>query len=228
MVDGVLVPSLSDLTNYFNMNMNMKPALIIVDMINDFYHPEGLLYDENSKKIWNPVISNIRTLLEVFRSKNLDIIYLATSHRKDCSDIGIGELPDSYTIPAMDFNRPYLSPCGFVGTKGAKIIDELTPLENDIIVMKRRYSGFFNTDLDMILRRKKINTLFMTGGDVDCCVKFTCADAYYRDYNVVLITDCVASDSEAEYSAAVQNIRKLLGTTRTLAQAVEWLNKTYP
>jgi nicotinamidase-related amidase len=205
----------------------MKPALLIIDMLKDFHHPYGICYDQNVQERWEPVILRIKNLLEVFRAKKLPVIHITTAHRKDYSDVEIGELTDAQTMPGMDFNRPYLRPCGFIGTKGAEIIDELAPIDNEMVVLKKRYSGFFNTDLDMILRRKGIDTLFMTGGDADSCVKFTSADAYFRDYNVVLITDCVESDTKEEYDAAVHNIRKLLGTTRTLVGAIEWLNTIY-
>lgn len=197
-------------------------------MLKDFHHPDGICVEKNPEDRWQLVIPRIRKLLEVFRAKKLPIIHIITIHRKDYSDVEIGELNDANTMSGMVFNRPYLRPCGFIGTKGAEIIDDLIPLDDETIVIKKRYSGFFNTDLDMILRRKGIDTLFTTGGDVDCCVKFTSADAYFRDYNVVLITDCVESDTKAEYDAAVQNIRKLLGTAKTLAEATEWLNTTYP
>lgn len=206
----------------------MKPALIIIDMLKDFHHPDGICYDKNAQDLWQSVILRIKKLLEVFRAKKLPVIHLITLHRKDYSDVEIGELNDAQPMPGIDFNRPYLRPCGFIGTKGAEIIDELTPKDDETIVIKKRYSGFFNTDLDMVLRRKGVDTLFMAGGDADCCVKFTSADAYFRDYNVVLITDCVESDTKAEYDAAVKNIRKLLGTTRTLAEAITWLNKIFP
>ena len=206
----------------------MKPALIIIDMQKDFQLSDGICYDKDSQDRWRPTISRIKALLDVFRSKKLPIIHIVTIHRRDYSDVEIGELDDTQTMPGMDFNRPYLRPCGFIGTKGAEIIDELTPKEDETIVIKKRYSGFFQTDLDMVLRRKGVNTLFMTGGDTDCCVRFTSADAYFRDYNVVLVTDCVEADTKAEYDAAIQNIRKLLGTTRTLAESTKWLNEAFP
>jgi nicotinamidase-related amidase len=206
----------------------VKPALIIIDMQKDFQVPGGLCYDKDSQIRWEPVTRNIKKLLEVFRSKKLPVIHVVTIHRQDYSDVEIGELSGAQTMPGMTFNHPYLHPCGFIGTTGAEVIDELKPKENETIVVKKRYSGFFNTDLDMVLRRKSIDTLFITGGDADCCVRFTSADAYFRDYNVIVVTDCVQSDTKAEYDAAIHNIRKLLGTTRTLVESTEWLDQVLP
>lgn len=204
----------------------MKPALLIIDMLKDFLHPDGICYGSCEQERWIPVIQNIQSVLNVFRVKKLPIIHIVTSHRNDYSDVEIGELTDLETLAGMDFNRPYLRPCGFVGSKGAEIIEELKPLDNEIVVIKRRYSGFFNTDLDMVLRRKKVDTLLMSGGDADCCVRFTSADAYFRDYNVVLLTDCVESDTKYEYDAAVQNIKKVLGVTRLHTEAIKWINQS--
>lgn len=206
----------------------MNPALIIIDMQKDFQVPGGLCYDADSQARWKPVIRKVKNLLDVFRSKKLPVIHIVTIHRQDYSDVEIGELSDAQTMPGMTFNRPYLRPCGFMGTKGAEVIDDLKPVENETIIVKKRYSGFFSTDLDMVLRRNGVDTLFITGGDADCCVRFTSADAYFRDYNVIVVTDCVESDTKVEYHAAIHNIRKLLGTTRTLAETTEWLDKTFP
>jgi ureidoacrylate peracid hydrolase len=83
------------------------------------------------------------------------------------------------------------------GEWGAEMVDELKVLmhPDDIHVEKVRMSGFYGTHLDQVLRTQGINTLFLTGVNTDQCVTTTMEDAYFRDYNAVLIVDATATSS---------------------------------
>ncbi|MFN3430155.1 MAG: cysteine hydrolase family protein, partial [Candidatus Sericytochromatia bacterium] len=92
------------------------------------------------------------------------------------------------------------------GSWGADIVDELKALmhEDDIHIEKVRMSGFYGTHLDQVLRTQGISTLWLTGVNIDQCVSTTMEDAYFRDYNVVLLSDATATSSPPYCKQAVE------------------------
>jgi nicotinamidase-related amidase len=89
------------------------------------------------------------------------------------------------------------------GTPGQEIIPELAPEAGDLIVQKYRSSGFWGTNLDMLLRSNVIKTVIMTGCTTEGCVESTARDALFNDYYVVLPEDCVASDDPRQHEASL-------------------------
>ncbi|HEX4714357.1 MAG TPA: isochorismatase family cysteine hydrolase, partial [Ktedonobacteraceae bacterium] len=89
------------------------------------------------------------------------------------------------------------------GTPGQEIIPELAPAAGDLIVQKYRSSGFWGTNLDMLLRSNAIETVIMTGCTTEGCVESTARDALFNDYYVVLPEDCVASDDPRQHEASL-------------------------
>ncbi|MHA1300552.1 MAG: cysteine hydrolase family protein [Candidatus Helarchaeota archaeon] len=146
-------------------------ALLIIDMLNDFLLESAPLEVPEGRKI----IPNLSTLLDYARSKKWSIIYLADNHKS--TD------PEFKILPAHCIK----------GTKGAEVIDELTPKDGEILIPKRRYSGFFGTDLDLWLRELGTKTVILTGILTNICVLYTSADASQRGYDVIVVKDGVAA-----------------------------------
>ncbi|MGM8213625.1 cysteine hydrolase family protein [Virgibacillus sp. W0430] len=164
---------------------NDNSAVLIIDMQNDSVRPDGALPAEGALNI----IDTIRELLELARKNNIPIIYITHIHRKDLSDFGIAH---------------YFEPPSVIeGTDGAEIIEELTPQKEDIIVTKTRYDGFFQTELDSILRQKKITNLIVSGVLTDGCVLGTVQHARSLDYKVCLLEDCTAGTTHEKHVAAL-------------------------
>src|SRR4029079_16644389 len=97
-----------------------------------------------------------------------------------------------------------------------KIVDELTPRRGDHVVPKHRFSGFFGTDLDALLRGLGVDTLIFTGCTTSVCVDSTVRDAFFRDYRCIVLEDCVAeplgSDTTpSNHEATLLTIEKLFG-----------------
>ncbi|MGH2490916.1 MAG: cysteine hydrolase family protein, partial [Candidatus Limnocylindria bacterium] len=115
----------------------MKRALLVIDMIEDFAHEGGSLYCGPSMGQIIPVIQ--QELARAHGSSEL-VVYLKDDH-----------LPD-------DAEFQMFPPHALVGTKGAEIIPELAPARGDVVIPKRRYSGFFGTDLDITLRERGVDT----------------------------------------------------------------------
>lgn len=160
-----------------------KTALLVIDMQNDFLSDEGW-YARKGIDIshMQKIIPHLKKLIAVMRRLNVPIIY--TRHMfRDVKDGGI-----------LVSVRPILKDGGLrCGTWGVEIIDELKPRPEDWIVQKSRLSAFFSTNLDLILRGLKVDTVILTGILTNQCVESTSREASFRDYKVIVISDCVGT-----------------------------------
>lgn len=156
----------------------VKPALLIIDMQNDFVRDGAPLKVGDASL----VIGTIRSVLEAFRAHRLPVFHILRVHRKDGSDVEI-------------FRRDLFQrmPFAVEGTEGAEVISELRPREGEYTVRKTRMSAFLHTDLDLVLRTIGIDTLFVTGIQTPNCVRATVFDASALNYRVVLVEDAVAA-----------------------------------
>lgn len=170
----------------------MRRALIVVDMIHDFVHEGGALYCGPSMARIVPVIQG-----ELARARGAGepVVYLADAH-----------LPD-------DAEFRMFPPHAIVGTKGAEIVPEVAPSETDIVIPKRRYSGFFGTDLDITLREKGVDTIRLVGDCTNICVLYTAADARNLGYAVEVVVDGVTSFDEDAHRGALKELERTLGAT---------------
>lgn len=197
-----------------------RTALIVVDMQNDFCAKGGYLdYRGVDYTADRKPIAPLQTLVPVLREQGLPIIWLnwgvrpdllnispslLHAHTQDGSGAGLGE-----TIPG---GAPILRKGGW----GAQIVDELDPGDRDIHVTKHRFSGFWDTELDSILRNMGLTTLFFAGVNADQCVMTTLQDATFLGYDALMLEDCVATTSPAYcMEATVYNVKLLFGFMTT-------------
>jgi nicotinamidase-related amidase len=97
------------------------------------------------------------------------------------------------------------------GTKGAEVIPELKKSEKDFVIPKRRYSGFFQTDLDILLKELGVKTVVMTGLHAHMCVRHTSADAYCLGYDVVVAKEATDSFTEEDYVNGLAYLKTCYG-----------------
>src|SRR5216683_5291172 len=168
----------------------MKRALVVVDMIEDFVHEGGALYCGPSMARIVPVIQRE---LERARSAGELVVYLTDEH-----------LPD-------DAEFAQVPPHALKGTEGAKIVPELAPRGGDIVIPKRRFSGFFGTDLDITLLERGVDTLRLVGNCTNICVLYTAADARNLGYAVEVVRDGVTSFDLEAHADALRELEKTLG-----------------
>ena len=166
-----------------------KTSLVIIDMLNDFVKEKGTLVVPEAQNL----VPNQTRLLKESRKLGAQVLYLTDNHQPD------------------DDEFEKWPPHAVVGTWGSKIVDELKPEDNIPIVPKRRYSGFFGTDLDLRLREKHVETIVLVGVLTDICVMYTSADAASRGYDVVIVSDATASTSEKNHQFALQHMKEVLG-----------------
>lgn len=194
-----------------------KSALLIVDMQNDFCTKGGWLdsrgidISPNRKPI--PALS---ALIDAFRNQSIPVVWVNWGVRKDLLNIS----------PSL---RHAHNPCGdepgiaqpvpgtrseviAAGSWGARVVDEINPGDRDIQITKHRFSAFWDTETDAVLRNLGIKTLFVGGVNMDQCVMTTLEDASFLGYDTVLIRDGTATTSP-DYcvKAVLYNVKLLFG-----------------
>ncbi|NVM01047.1 MAG: cysteine hydrolase [Candidatus Helarchaeota archaeon] len=155
-------------------------------MLNDFINEGASLEVPAGRKI----VPTISKLLNYARDKGWSVLYLCDNHKK--------------TDPEFKIWPPHC----VARTKGAMVIDELKPdLEGgEVVIPKRRYSGFYGTDLDLWLRELNINTVILTGVLTNICIMYSSADASQRGYKVVVVKDGTAGLAIEDHEWALKQM----------------------
>lgn len=163
-------------------------ALLVIDMLNDFVNRRGSLYVRGAERI----IPNIKREINKARRNGYPVIYLCDSHKRDD--------PEFRVWP----------PHCVKGTWGAQIVEELKPSENDIVIPKVTYSGFYRTKLDKVLKSMGIKKLIVTGVVTEICVHYTSVDALMRGYEVEVVPDCVAPLNKTAHKVVLRMVNEVL------------------
>ena len=173
----------------------MHAALLIIDMQNDFVLPGAPLCVRGAA----PSVPVIRRLLLQARTQGLPVIHIIRQHNRDGSDVEKSRQELFQEGPGI---------C-VPGTEGAQIVAALTPEPGEYIVHKRRFSAFFQTELDMLLRRLGVDTLLVTGTQYPNCVRGTAVDGMSLDYDVIVVTDACSAQSPDVEQANIRDMRNM-------------------
>ena len=202
-----------------------KSAVVVVDMQNAFASKGGMLDLAGADISGAPaVVESIRGILNAARAARIPAVYLQMGYKADLSDSGGPETPNWHKelgIRMMNCTPELKGKLVTLGTWDFDIVDELKPQAGDLVVVKRRYSGFARTELDAELRKRGIRYLFFTGIATNVCVESTLRDAFFLDYWPVLITDAAMSaGTPALHDATVQNVETFFGWTMPAAEFI--------
>jgi len=194
-----------------------RTAMIVVDMQNDFCHPDGWLahIGVDIAPARRP-ISALARLLPALRQSDVPVIWLNWGNRPDRLNLSPSVLhiykPNGTGIGLGDPLPREGAPVLQEGSWASAIVDELTPHEGDIRVSKYRMSGFWDTPLDSILRNLGVTTLLFGGVNLDQCVLCTLQDAHFLGFDCILVEDCSATTSPPYcHDATIYNIRQCFG-----------------
>lgn len=180
-----------------------RTALVLVDMCNDFVHPEGKTSVRARGDVSHVrrVIPTVRRLLEGARAAGLLVVYAQhTTRRDNHSDSGPWiEARSRATYSVVDL-------C-VEGTWGQQIIDELTPQPSDVVIQKYRYSAFAGTNLELVLRAGGIRTVICAGVSTNLCVEATAREAFSAEFYVVMPQDACGSWWPALHDATLESAR---------------------
>lgn len=167
---------------------NVRTAILVVDMLNDFV--TGALKCDRGLA----VVPRLARLSDAARAHGVKVVYCNDAH-----------------VKGVDHELKLWGDHAIAGTHGAQIIPELAAKEGDYVVPKRRYSGFFRTDLDLLLRELGVDTVILTGLHTHMCVRHTAADAYCLGYNVVVAKDATDSFAEEDYVGGIKYLKEVYG-----------------
>lgn len=192
-----------------------RTALIIVDMIDEFVKPYWCPY-------WVPdatrQVPKIRTLIDVFHTAKLPVIYLA------------------YEVGLRGLNFPtteWVVPIGADVTEyehdimqSVAIYEDLAPQKDDLVVLKHCYSGFHGTELDLVLRALDVSTVVICGTMTNYCCSSTAREAFWHGYKVIFGSDVNSTDDPAIQEAELKTLRRGFARVMPSAEIIATVNAT--
>jgi ureidoacrylate peracid hydrolase len=178
-----------------------KTALLVIDILNDFFEEGGAMVLPGGKKLYQ----TIGKMTDAARAKKIPVFWLNQSLRED----------DSL------FNTR--TPHCIVDSWGAQVVDAIPVSPDDIQVPKRRYSGFFQTSLDLHLRERKIEHVIVTGVVTNICVRSTVNDAFFLGYDVTVPRECVEATSPEHQETHLYDIDTHYGSVVSLEDVLAHL-----
>jgi len=183
-----------------------KAALLVIDVQHDFIDEDGAVCCVGGKEM----LPKVSALAAACRAAGIPVVYTQEVHRPSRIDMG----------RELDGNEP--DHC-LIGTRGVEIMEEVTPLEGDLVVTKPRYDAFLGTDLEYLLSGLGVlphDTLILCGDATNVCVHYTGAGAHQRDYRIKVVEDCCAGSSRAEHEAALTQLDYLQNGARVSLEAI--------
>lgn len=176
----------------------MAVALLSIDVIKDFFDPQG----KNYHPIYSKLLINIKDILTCAHKYNDLVIHAIEAHR-----------------PGPDFEYNKLPPHCLLNSWETEFPADLEIADSDIIVYKRRYSAFFATDLDLLLRERNIQELVIIGVKSHVCVRATIQDAFAYGYKVFLVREATGSNWEHLHKASLEDVQRYMGEVISLDEA---------
>lgn len=190
-----------------------ETGLLVTDMQNSFCHGKGSLAREGVDiSALSAIVPKLKELVTLCKEKGIPDLWSIQEHHL------VDRTRECHKITPHTMKR--VVPTCLRGTWDAEILDELKPLvdERSHPFHKQKFSCFYNTQLEVLLRILGMRVLMITGVVTNVCVETTARDAYMRDYDVIIVEDCVASMDEDLHRATLKNVRQRLGMVATVEQ----------
>jgi nicotinamidase-related amidase len=197
-------------------------ALIVVDIQNDFLHPDGsfaqIALERPEAMIDMPflagTIPHVKRLATAFRAAGRPVIHVAHVLKPDYSDAAypfwrLGLMP-------LTSNRTHC----VEGTWGAEIIAELKPADGEPVVVKKGFGGFANTPLDTILRNMGVTTCVVAGVTTCVCVSNTVRGGVEYNYRMILVSDAVAEVSHETHDSELKTMSRVFADVKTVDEVI--------
>jgi nicotinamidase-related amidase len=175
-----------------------NPALLVIDLLNDFLDP----WPANAR---DRLLRSTNELIALRRRSNHPVIWVRQEFEPDLSD----------AFPEMREKGIRIT---IRGTRGAQIASELSVDPSDTVVIKKRYSAFFGTHLDQLLADLRPDALILAGINTHACIRMTAIDAYQRDIPVILAADCIDSYDREHHDISLRYMKDKIGAVLTNAE----------
>jgi nicotinamidase-related amidase len=185
-----------------------QPVLIVVDIQRGY----GMSADETGIVLMggqSAMIGNAERIVEAARAAHVPVVFFQEAHRRDGVDFG-RELDGNEGVHCVE------------GDPGTELWPTLTPGPGEYAIAKRRYSCFFGTDLEILLKGLRASTLVLIGGLTDVCVHYTFADGHQHDYHMRVVSDCVIGSTHERHTASLSAMEYLQhGAGRTTSEVID-------
>lgn len=135
-------------------------------------------------------VARIRELVEAARAHDVPVVFIQEVHKRSGVDFG-RELDGAEDVHALE------------GDPTTELVEGLEPRPDEYLIAKRRYSAFFATELELVLRSLGAQSVLLVGGLTDVCIHYTAVDAHQHDYRIRVITDCVGGSSQSAHDASL-------------------------
>jgi ureidoacrylate peracid hydrolase len=216
-----------------------KTAVIVVDMQNDF-GSKGGMFDRAGIDISmiQKTIVPAENVLATARKEGIKIIYLKMGYQPNLTDLGTEGTPNRMRhLQIMHVGDTINAPDGRISrilirdSWGTDIVPQLKPQADDIILYKTRFSGFYQTALDSLLKKLNKKHLIVIGCTTSICVESTVRDAMFRDYLPIVLEDCTAEPlgyglPRSNHDASLLNIQALLGWISNSGEFIKAANES--
>ena len=203
-----------------------RTALLVIDMQNAFGSPGGM-FDKAGIGISGiqAAVAPTRAAVEAARRAGMKIVYLKMGFMPDLSDLGAEDVPNGHLFLHLGVKDGVLARDEWA----TDILDELAPGDDDAVLYKTRFSGFYRTELDELLKGSGIKHLIVTGCTTSICVESTVRDAFFRDYHCVVLEDCTAEPmganlSRSNHDATILLVERIFGSVSTSTNFIDALH----
>jgi maleamate amidohydrolase len=176
----------------------MKSVLIVIDMLKDFWAGQ----DEARR---DALVGAINDLAAALRAHARPVIWVRQEFEPDLSD----------AFPEMRAKNIRVT---IKGTEGCQLLESLAVAAPDAVVVKKRYSAFFGTNLEELLDRLAPDTLILAGINTHACIRTTAIDAYQRDWPVILALDCIDSYDREHHEVSVRYMKDKIAEVKSNAE----------
>ena len=196
-----------------------RTGLVLFDALNGYLHPQ-----DNPAKVQflaeRRILENMQRLLAGARKVGMNTFYPSGAHAADGSD-SVDRLTDTNMDlqPGGSSEKP-IRPRFYAGSRDSEIAPELAPAEGDVVVIKQRWSSFFQTNFDLQLRVRGIDTIVIAGGSTDVGIASTVYSARDLDYGIVVVRDCCYSTRGNNNDFFMDRVFPRMGRVMTAHQAV--------
>lgn len=186
------------------MSKERQTAITVVDVQNDFFSDPEMAQDKDR------LVERINELTQVARSNGVPIIWVRQEFKDDLSDAYLGMRRGNVRTTIE-------------GEPGSQLLPDLQVDDTDNHITKKRYSAFFNTELHEYLDEKGVKELIVAGVKTHSCVRMTVIDAYQRDYDVILATDCLAQVGDEHDQITIKFLSKHMAKSMTNDEILKFI-----
>ena len=196
-----------------------RTAVLVFDLLEGHVNR-----DAESKARFAPVIANVALLLDAARKAGAMVAYAHADHRADRATSAPTLRDTDNRLRALKPGERDL-PLLTGGTDETRIVRELAPRPEDLLVPKHRWSALHGTYLDLALRARKVDTIVLAGGSTDVGIASTAFAARDLDYNLVIVSDACTSPEQDNHEQLMRRVFPRMARVRTTAQAIEMVER---